>query len=101
MLGLQVNLKMRNYRTKKHKIAELIATLEEKNLLLIFFSFVIILARKKAKIEATLDKQSDLREKLTVKLKPGRPRLEESQPVLLKTIMNLTRCSVPKHINSE
>jgi hypothetical protein len=56
----------------------------------IFFSFVIILARKKAKIEATLDKQSDLREKLTVKLKPGRPRLEESQPELLKTIMNFT-----------
>ncbi|EFX74877.1 hypothetical protein DAPPUDRAFT_323813 [Daphnia pulex] len=46
--------------------------------------------RKKAKIEATLDKQSDLRVKLTVKLKPGRPRLEEPQPELLKTIMNLT-----------
>lgn len=50
---------------------------------------VIILANKKAKIEAALDKHLVLRESSTAKSKPGRPRLEELQPELIKTIINM------------
>ncbi|KZS20689.1 Uncharacterized protein APZ42_012552 [Daphnia magna] len=66
-------------KNKKAQIAELKATLKRKK----------AEQERSKKHRAALEKHPDVRESLTVKAKPGRPRLEESEPELLKTIINM------------